>query len=185
MIQGSDIFLRQRLAMAQLAAARQQSANSEPPAYTTHTTSSTAQPDDDESDVNEDAFTPVNINLDVSLEFEGEVNDIDTSSPVNALPEEQVQRFLKQTIATLKDNRLLESLDEEGNTRDRPLNINVQAGIRIKGQQNFIRPGTPKGGEQDLPLRASDSSRRRGNGQVSSEQSKPQSRKRRSLSVRD
>ena len=149
-----DLHTRQRQGVATVVAANLPAGA--PPAYNTHMRPQVQVDNDIEEQVEFEA-TPINIKLNVSLQIEGTANNVvlpqqlSSAHPGFKIQEAQIERYLSQTISILKKNRLLETLDDNGITRDRELNINVEAGICVKGMKNTVYQGLGKAGKGSGP----------------------------------
>jgi hypothetical protein len=140
-----------------------------PPAYSAASTLAPASYDDQLTDSDDDydpvppCPAPITININASLRIEGHANTIilppasnSSTSPSSKLsataaesprgPQQgRVERLTDMVFTALKDAGVLDSdVEVDGQTIRRPIEVNVDAGIILKGSKNTICKGLPR-----------------------------------------
>ncbi|EFQ98868.1 hypothetical protein MGYG_01883 [Nannizzia gypsea CBS 118893] len=181
MLPPSDSFAHQNLKLAEvLASLQKQTAAAPPPPYAATATTATPEllgefEDDEEDDST--SVAPIVIKIDTSISIDGQNNtvaiptasedsqsDVQNSAPsIQQLQQLQQRRQAKSAqlasaiILALKSASVLDDI-ETG--RQRPIEIEVNAGIRITGNSNMVCPGARKRAGSDLALGQLDRKRR-------------------------
>ncbi|OAX78539.1 hypothetical protein ACJ72_07153 [Emergomyces africanus] len=136
----------------------------QPPTYAAATAPATVEDsftdviDDDDEDGA--PMTPVIIKIDTSIDIDGQGNTIIIPTSIAALASEEPATGGNSPIQQLPQNRQVKSaqltstiiaalkgsgiLDDEETGRQRPLEINVRSGMRIRGDRNVMCAGVLK-----------------------------------------
>jgi hypothetical protein len=159
MLPPSESLQHQNLKLAEFIAAIQ-IAQPPPPAYSAVSLSAPALPDDhleyddDDDDYPSTRPAPITININAALKVEGDSNTIvlpsgtpppaSPSSPQRALQNGRVERLTGMILTALKDAGLFDNAKDFNDAfARRPIKVQVDASIVLKGSKNTICAGMP------------------------------------------
>lgn len=170
-------------------AAAAAAATAPPPPYAATATTATPVPsnnitapellgefEDDEEDDNS-SLAPIVIRIDTSISIDGQNNTVtipsssedshsDAQSPVSSIQQLQQLQQRRQAKSAQLASAIISALksagalDDRETGRQRPIEVDVNAGIRITGNSNMICPGARKRSASDLVSGQPDRKRR-------------------------
>ncbi|KAG5205849.1 hypothetical protein GTR04_5843 [Trichophyton interdigitale] len=185
MLPPSDSLAHQNLKLAEVLASiqKQTAAAAPPPPYAATATTATPEllgefEDDEEDDSS--SLAPIVIKIDTSISIDGQNNTVtipsasedshsDAQSPVPSIQQLQQLQQLQQrrqaksaqlASAIISALKSAGALDDRETGRQRPIEVDVNAGIRITGNSNMICPGARKRSASDLVSGQPDRKRR-------------------------